>query len=96
MLSPTLYYKTKHFALHNVEIVGQYICMRSYLNAVHVYLFFRCRHYFCESCALQHYRKSKRCYVCNQQTNGVFNPAKGTFEFGNHQIELEFVVYAFY
>uniref|UniRef100_A0A671QSM3 RING finger protein 113A-like n=1 Tax=Sinocyclocheilus anshuiensis TaxID=1608454 RepID=A0A671QSM3_9TELE len=39
-------------------------------------LFSRCRHYFCEACALQHYRKSKRCYVCNQQTNGVFNPAK--------------------
>lgn len=37
----------------------------------------RCRHYFCEACALQHYRKSKRCYVCNTQTNGVFNPAKG-------------------
>uniref|UniRef100_A0A8D3DXC6 Ring finger protein 113A n=1 Tax=Scophthalmus maximus TaxID=52904 RepID=A0A8D3DXC6_SCOMX len=35
-----------------------------------------CRHYFCETCALQHYRKSKRCYVCNTQTNGVFNPAK--------------------
>ncbi|XP_063815595.1 E3 ubiquitin-protein ligase RNF113A isoform X4 [Pseudophryne corroboree] len=36
----------------------------------------KCKHYFCESCALQHYRKSKRCYVCNTQTNGVFNPAK--------------------
>ncbi len=42
-------------------------------------LFSRCRHYFCEACALQHYRKSKRCYVCNQQTNGVFNPAKGAY-----------------
>lgn len=40
-------------------------------------LFPRCKHYFCEACALQHYRKSKRCYVCNTQTNGVFNPAKG-------------------
>lgn len=38
---------------------------------------YRCRHYFCESCALQHYRKSQRCYVCDKQTNGVFNPAKG-------------------
>ncbi|XP_014909269.1 E3 ubiquitin-protein ligase RNF113A isoform X2 [Poecilia latipinna] len=36
----------------------------------------KCKHYFCETCALQHYRKSKRCYVCNTQTNGVFNPAK--------------------
>uniref|UniRef100_A0A3Q0RGY2 Ring finger protein 113A n=1 Tax=Amphilophus citrinellus TaxID=61819 RepID=A0A3Q0RGY2_AMPCI len=33
-------------------------------------------HYFCEACALQHYRKSKRCYVCDTQTHGVFNPAK--------------------
>jgi len=37
----------------------------------------RCRHYFCESCALTHYRKSKRCAVCGQPTAGVFNPAKG-------------------
>ena len=37
----------------------------------------RCQHYFCEKCALGHYRKSKRCFVCNQQTMGVFNPAKG-------------------
>ncbi|ESP02996.1 hypothetical protein LOTGIDRAFT_185777 [Lottia gigantea] len=36
----------------------------------------KCKHYFCEKCALNHYRKSKRCFVCNEQTNGVFNPAK--------------------
>ncbi|KAJ4439831.1 hypothetical protein ANN_07959 [Periplaneta americana] len=36
----------------------------------------RCRHYFCERCALDHYKKSTRCYICNQQTHGVFNPAK--------------------
>ncbi len=36
----------------------------------------KCRHYFCESCALTHYKKSKRCVVCNQATQGVFNPAK--------------------
>lgn len=40
-------------------------------------LFFsRCKHYFCEKCALEHYKKSTRCYVCSVQTNGVFNPAK--------------------
>lgn len=43
---------------------------------------YRCRHYFCESCALQHYRKSQRCYVCDKQTNGVFNPAKGNGHLG--------------
>ncbi|XP_036446412.1 E3 ubiquitin-protein ligase RNF113A [Colossoma macropomum] len=49
-----------------------FICRNSFKNPIIT----KCRHYFCESCALQHYRKSKRCYVCNQQTNGVFNPAK--------------------
>ncbi|KAA0705698.1 RING finger protein 113A [Triplophysa tibetana] len=49
-----------------------FICRESFKNPIIT----KCRHYFCESCALQHYRKSKRCYVCNQQTNGVFNPAK--------------------
>ncbi|MGH0154477.1 UNVERIFIED_CONTAM: hypothetical protein FKN15_046837 [Acipenser sinensis] len=51
------------------------ICRESFKNPV-----ITNQHYFCESCALQHYRKSQRCYVCNEQTNGVFNPAKGTQE----------------
>lgn len=25
---------------------------------------------------MEHYKKSTRCYICNVQTNGVFNPAK--------------------
>lgn len=37
---------------------------------------FRCKHYFCEKCALQHYKKSQKCFVCQTQTFGVFNPAK--------------------
>ena len=37
----------------------------------------RCKHYFCEKCALAHYRKSKRCFACGEPTMGVFNPAKG-------------------
>ncbi|XP_069761362.1 E3 ubiquitin-protein ligase RNF113A isoform X2 [Narcine bancroftii] len=49
-----------------------FICRASFTTPVMT----KCKHYFCESCALQHYRKSKRCYVCNEQTNGVFNPAK--------------------
>jgi RING finger protein 113A len=36
----------------------------------------RCKHYFCEKCALAQYKKSTRCFICNTQTNGVFNPAK--------------------
>ncbi|XP_064277540.1 E3 ubiquitin-protein ligase RNF113A-like [Passer domesticus] len=49
-----------------------FICRGSFKNPVVT----KCRHYFCEGCALQHYRKSQRCYVCGKQTNGVFNPAK--------------------
>ena len=36
----------------------------------------KCRHYFCENCALKQFKKTSRCYVCNKQTGGVFNPAK--------------------
>ncbi|XP_040291445.1 E3 ubiquitin-protein ligase RNF113A [Bufo bufo] len=49
-----------------------FICKDSFKNPIIT----KCKHYFCEGCALQHYRKSQRCYVCNTQTNGVFNPAK--------------------
>ena len=43
-------------------------------------LFCRCKHYFCEKCAIEHYRKSMRCYECGKQTGGVFNPAKDLIE----------------
>uniref|UniRef100_A0A1B6CBU1 RING finger protein 113A n=1 Tax=Clastoptera arizonana TaxID=38151 RepID=A0A1B6CBU1_9HEMI len=36
----------------------------------------KCQHYFCEICALSNYKKTTRCYICNKQTSGVFNPAK--------------------
>jgi len=40
----------------------------------------RCKHYFCEKCALEQYRKSQRCYSCGKQTSGMFNPAKDMME----------------
>jgi len=40
----------------------------------------KCKHYFCERCAIEHYRKSQRCYECGKQTGGVFNPAKDLVE----------------
>ena len=49
-----------------------FICREPFKNPVVT----KCRHYFCESCALTHFKKSKRCFVCNQATQGVFNPAK--------------------
>ncbi|PAA92415.1 hypothetical protein BOX15_Mlig008356g1, partial [Macrostomum lignano] len=36
----------------------------------------KCGHYFCEKCALERFRKTARCFVCNTDTKGVFNPAK--------------------
>ncbi|XP_069703568.1 E3 ubiquitin-protein ligase RNF113A [Periplaneta americana] len=49
-----------------------FICRNSFKDPIVT----KCRHYFCERCALDHYKKSTRCYICNQQTHGVFNPAK--------------------
>jgi RING finger protein 113A len=36
----------------------------------------RCKHYFCEQCALQHNAKSKLCAACEQPTGGIFNVAQ--------------------
>ncbi|KAM4853255.1 E3 ubiquitin-protein ligase RNF113A-like [Thomomys bottae] len=49
-----------------------FICRQTFQNPVVT----KCKHYFCESCALQRFRITPRCYVCDQQTSGVFNPAK--------------------
>ena len=35
----------------------------------------KCRHYFCEHCALRHNAKTKKCFVCEQPTSGIFNVA---------------------
>ena len=57
--------------------------MPSYIfnyGVVVVVFFFRCKHYFCEKCALHQYTKSKRCFVCGEPTSGIYNPAKGERE----------------
>lgn len=48
------------------------ICKKSYKNPIVT----KCGHYFCESCALQRYRKTPNCAACGSGTNGVFNGAK--------------------
>ncbi|KAK9512795.1 hypothetical protein O3M35_001131 [Rhynocoris fuscipes] len=53
-----------------------FICRNSFVNPIVT----KCKHYFCEKCALDNYKKSTRCYICNAQTNGVFNPAKEIIE----------------
>jgi hypothetical protein len=35
-----------------------------------------CEHLFCETCALRHYGKSGKCYICKAETNGIFNHVK--------------------
>lgn len=47
------------------------ICRKSFQNPIVT----KCKHYFCERCALDQYKKSTRCFVCQVQTQGIFNPA---------------------
>lgn len=49
-----------------------FICRNSFTNPIET----KCGHYFCEKCALDNYRKSTKCYICNAQTSGIFKPAK--------------------
>ena len=35
----------------------------------------KCNHYYCEKCALDHHKKSRTCYVCGENTLGIFKPA---------------------
>jgi RING finger protein 113A len=36
----------------------------------------KCKHYFCEHCALKHNAKEKNCFACQKSTGGTFNTAK--------------------
>lgn len=49
-----------------------FICRGSFTKPIVT----KCKHYFCEKCALENFKKSTRCYICNAQTQGIFNPAK--------------------
>ncbi|KAI9307713.1 hypothetical protein BJ944DRAFT_197152 [Cunninghamella echinulata] len=40
----------------------------------------KCKHYFCESCAIRHFKSSSKCFACGAPTNGVFNTAKNILE----------------
>ncbi|KAL2813317.1 hypothetical protein BDW59DRAFT_31774 [Aspergillus cavernicola] len=48
------------------------ICKKPYQEPIIT----KCGHYFCESCALQRYRKNPSCAACGAGTGGVFNVAK--------------------
>lgn len=40
----------------------------------------KCEHYFCEDCALKQAAKTKRCFVCAENTGGIFNASKALQE----------------
>ncbi|XP_010537443.1 PREDICTED: zinc finger CCCH domain-containing protein 1 [Tarenaya hassleriana] len=48
-----------------------FICRQPFVDPVVT----KCKHYFCEHCALKHHAKNKKCFVCNQPTQGIFNTA---------------------
>ncbi|KAF7270566.1 RING finger protein mdlc [Rhynchophorus ferrugineus] len=47
------------------------ICRQSFVDPVVT----KCKHYFCEKCALSRYKKTMRCFVCNEQVT-TLNPAR--------------------
>ncbi|XP_010265576.1 PREDICTED: zinc finger CCCH domain-containing protein 1 [Nelumbo nucifera] len=48
-----------------------FICRQPFVDPVVT----KCKHYFCEHCALKHHSKNKKCFVCNEPTLGIFNTA---------------------
>ncbi|KFD54036.1 hypothetical protein M514_05055, partial [Trichuris suis] len=48
------------------------ICQQPFKNPVIT----KCNHYFCEACALQHSRKTLKCFVCGKGTMGLFTNVK--------------------
>ncbi|QSL65822.1 hypothetical protein MERGE_000100 [Pneumocystis wakefieldiae] len=49
-----------------------FICRKEYVQPIVT----KCGHYFCESCAIQRYRKNPNCMICGAGTSGIFNAAK--------------------
>jgi len=50
-----------------------FVCRRAFTNPVVT----KCKHFFCEKCALENHAKTKKCFVCNEPTGGIFNvPSK--------------------
>eukprot|EP01052_Picozoa_sp_SAG31_P016884 SAG31_NODE_1135_length_9735_cov_4.098900_2_plen_382_part_00 len=53
---------------------GCFICRGPFVNAIET----KCKHYFCEQCALKRYGVEKKtsCFICMEPTLGIFNVAK--------------------
>lgn len=52
---------------------------------------FSCGHFFCEACALKHFKKSTRCFNCRKQTNGTFSDPADKADLKNGQLTCYFV-----
>lgn len=48
------------------------ICRREFERPVVT----KCKHYFCESCAIKNFTRSSKCFACGAATSGIFTPAK--------------------
>lgn len=46
-----------------------FICRGPFKNPVVT----KCKHFFCERCALENHAKTKKCFACNEPTGGIFN-----------------------
>lgn len=49
-----------------------YICRQSFTNPMVT----KCKHYFCEACILKHLKKTRKCFVCDANTEGIVKPAR--------------------
>ena len=46
----------------------------------------KCKHYFCDHCAIRNYATDGNCFVCGQDTQGTFNAA---FDLVKHLKQLK-------
>jgi RING finger protein 113A len=52
------------------------ICRKPYTDPVVT----KCKHYYCQACALKRYAKNPKCAACGAPTNGIFNKADKIIE----------------
>lgn len=53
------------------------ICERDFSEPVMT----KCKHYFCDSCAIKNYASDSNCFVCGQGTDGIFNTARDLIKY---------------
>lgn len=53
-----------------------FICKKEFVDPVVT----KCMHYFCEKCALDQEKKTRKCFICQEPTLGIFNQPKQLIE----------------